>query len=111
MNIWIILPQIADDFGNMAHNPRFPRADVYVTSNLFFLDGKFSFRLFNHVHNFFRSFTQTHSIRRQRNTMAMSDEKFGSQLLLKVFELPGKRRLSHMQKICRPRHASLSRNR
>ena len=95
----------------MPHDPRLPCADVDFATDAFFLDGKLRFRLFNHVHNFFRAFAQAHSVRRQRNAVAVPYKKSGSQLFLKLFELPRKRRLRHMQEIRRPCHASLSGNR
>ena len=108
MNIRVILPQLMNDLGDMPHDPRFSGSDVNIAFNAFFLDGKLRLRLFNHIHNLFRALAQTHSVRRQRNAVAVPHKKFGSQLFFKVFDLPGKRRLRHMQKIGRSRHAPLS---
>jgi hypothetical protein len=108
MNIRVILPQLVDDLGDMPHDARFSGSDVNIAFNAFFLDGKLRLRLFNHVHNLFRALAQAHPVRRQGNAVAVPHKKFGSQLFLKLFDLPGKRRLRHMQKIRRPRHAPLS---
>ncbi len=77
MDIGIVLPQFSDDLSDVPHDPRFSGADVNIAPNAFFLDGKFGFRLFDHVHHFFRALAQAHSVGRQRNAVAVPHQKFG----------------------------------
>ena len=80
--------EFGDRVGDQVHRVGFSAADVDVPGDIFSDGVEFGFGFLHHRQNLLGAFAQKHSLRRQRDVVGFAIQKFLTEFLLQIHQLP-----------------------